>query len=364
MPASLNKSRGVDETGMPSPSLQTALRVDAWPRWFANPYLPRLLDALRDEGLEANAVRALARSATRLRAGDWLHLHWPGETHTHHARWLYGARAAIVRTQLHALKRRGVHIAWTAHNLVPHDDPQPDLGRKARADMLAVVDHVFVHFESARRDLADTFGYTGPSTLVPHPHFMSAYPPPTPRAAARARLGLPEDGFVALAFGRIRPYKGVGAIIQAFRRTAGPSDRLIVAGCCEGDVAGELALADDDPRIMVHAKTIPHDDVPLYFGAADVAVTAHRAFFTSSAAPLAISMGCPVVGPPIHHLADLAGGQRMFPIEDGPDGLAAGLAHAREAAPTIDHAAVRQWASTLGDWRDAAGSIAAVFRAA
>lgn len=347
---------------MVTSSEQPPLRVAAWPRWFANPYLPRLLDALREEGLDAFAPRSLPLAATRLRAGDWLHLHWPGETHTHQTRWLYSARAAMVRTQLHALKRRGVRIAWTAHNLVPHDDPHPDLGHRARADMLAVVDHVFVHFASARDDLAGAFGYTGPSTVVPHPHFMDAYPPPPPRAAARARLGLPDDGFVALAFGRIRPYKGVGAIIEAFRQIAGKRDRLVVAGCREGDVAGELALADGDPRVEVHARTIPHDDVPVYFGAADVAVTAHRAFFTSSAAPLALSMGCPIVGPPIHHLADLAGDQRMFPIEDGPDGLAAGLAHARDAAVTVDRAAVRAWAQTLGDWRDAAAGIAAVFR--
>jgi beta-1,4-mannosyltransferase len=355
MPALLNKSQWADEGHAPTLSEQTALRAVAWPRWFANPYLPRLLDALCDDGIDARAAQTLALAATRLRSGDWLHLHWPGETHTHHARWLYGARASLVRRQLHALKRRGVHIAWTAHNLVPHDDPHPDLGRRARSDMLAVVDHVFVHFESARRDLAETFGYTGPSTVVPHPHFMTAYPPPAPRAAARARLGLPDDGFVALAFGRIRPYKGVGAIIEAFRRIASERDRLVVAGCREGDVTRELALADGDPRIMVHARTIPHDDVP---------VTAHRAFFTSSAAPLALSMGCPIVGPPIHHLADLAGEHRMFPIEDGPDGLAAGLAHAREATPMVDRAAVREWASTLGDWGDAASRISAVFRAA
>jgi beta-1,4-mannosyltransferase len=341
---------------------RTRLRVVAWPRWFANPYLPKLLAALREEDLDVTAPHSLALGATRLRAGDWLHLHWPGETHTHQARWLYGARAAMIRAQLHALKRRGVRIAWTAHNLVPHDDPHPDLGHRARSDMLSVVDHIFVHVDSARRDLADAFGYTGPSTVVPHPHFIDAYPPPPPRTAARARLGLPDNGFDALAFGRIRPYKGVGTIIEAFRQIAGERDRLVVAGCREGDVDDELALADGDPRIVVHARTIPHDDVPVYFSAADVAVTAHRAFFTSSTAPLALSMGCPIVGPPIHHLADLAGDQRMFPIEDGPDGLAAGLSRARDAALTVDRDAVRAWAETLGDWQDAAASIAAVFR--
>jgi beta-1,4-mannosyltransferase len=342
---------------------QTRLRVAAWPKWFANPYLPRLLGALRDEGLDAFASQSLAVATARLRAGDWLHLHWPGETHTHDARWRYCARAAVIRAELQTLKRRGVRIAWTAHNLVPHDDPHPDLGHRARREMLSLVDHVFVHFASARRDLAEAFGYTGPSTIVHHPHFMDTYAAPPPRASARARLGLPDDGFVALTFGRIRPYKGVGATIEAFRRIAGEHDRLVIAGPREGDVSAELALADGDPRILVHARTIPHDDVPLYFGAADVAVTAYRDFFTSSVAPLSLSMGCPVVGPAIHHLADLRGEQRMFPIEDGREGLVTSLARARDAAPTIDHAALRAWAGTLGDWSDAAASIAAVFRA-
>lgn len=334
----------------------------AWPHWFGNPYLPKLLDGLRDEDLDAFSTQSLAIGAARLRRGDWLHLHWPGETHTYRSRLQYGARAAMIRSQLRLLKRRGVRIAWTAHNLVPHDDPHPDLGRRARADMLALVDHVFVHFASARDDLADAFGYTGPSTIVPHPHFLDAYAPPPSRAHARARLGLPEDGFVALSFGHIRPYKGVGAIIESFQKIAGADDRLLVAGRRFGNVDGELALADGDPRIVVRAQNIPDDEVPLYFGASDVAVTAHRAFFTSSTAPLALTMGCPVVGPPIHHLADLAGDNRMFPIEDGPDGLARSLARAREAAPSIDHAALRNWTTSLGDWSDAAANVATVLR--
>lgn len=336
------------------------LRVAAWPRWFGNPYLPKLLAGLRDEGLNAFAPQSLGVGATRLRPGDWLHLHWPGETHLYASRKRYAARAAMIQAQLCLLKRRGVRIAWTAHNLVPHDDPHPDLGRRARRDMLTLVDHVFVHFASARGDLEETFGYTGPSTIVPHPHFLDAYAPPPPRAAARARLGLPQDHFVALSFGLIRPYKGIGAIIEAFQKVASDRDRLVVAGEPRGDVSGELALAAGDPRIVLRTENIPDEEVPLYFGAADVSVTAHRAFFTSSTAPLALTMGCPVVGPPIHHLADLAGDQRMFPIDDGPDGLALSLARARAAAPSIDHAALRAWATELGGWRDAAANIAAV----
>ncbi len=338
------------------------LRVLAWPRWLGNPYLPRLLAALRDEGLDARVHASLTLGSLSLRAGDWLHLHWPGEAYAHRARWLYKMRARAMRSLLRRLKRRGVRIAWTAHNMVPHDDPHPDLGRRARRELLALVDHVFVHFAGAQAELAETFGYTGPVTVVHHPHYADTYPAPPPRAEARARLGLPADGFVALAFGLIRPYKGVGTVITAFQQIARADDRLVLAGAPEGDVAAELALGADDPRIVVHARRIDEEEVPYYFAAADVTVIAHRAFFTSGSALLGLSMGTPIVGPPIHHLADLAGGQRLFPAEPGVAGLAAALARAREAAPTIDRAAVRAWAEHHGTWRVAAARIAAVFR--
>lgn len=340
----------------------TPVRVQMWPHWVANPYLPRLIASLEDNGLDVSASPMLYLGARRLRAGDWLHLHWPGETHLHHSRSLYRLRAAAVRMRLHALKRRGVRIAWTAHNLVPHDDPHPDLGIRARRDLLEVTDHVFVHFDGATSQLADTFGYRGPCTTVQHPHYIEDYGAPPPRSDARVELGIPADGFVALCFGRIRPYKGVGNVIGAFQRIASEHDRLIIAGPPQGDVSAELDIAAHDPRIIVHARHIPDDKVPVYYGAADVAVIAQREFFTSGSALLAMSMGRPVVGPALHQLADLAGAQRLFAVDPTADGLAAGLADARAAAPSIDHDAIRTWAERYGTWHDAATRTANVLQ--
>lgn len=113
---------------------------------------------------------------------------------------------------------------------------------------------------------------------------------------------------------------------------------------------------------MLHAKRIPAADVPTYFAAADAAVIAHRAFFTSGSALLALSMGCPVIGPQVNHLTDLAGGQRLYPVELGVDGLAAGMAEARDKATGVDREALRRWAADYGSWRDAAAGSASVFR--
>ena len=336
-----------------------AIRVVAWPRWFDNPYLPNLVDGLNREGLRSDSAHLLLTAAMRLRAGDWLHVHWPGETHTHAARWRYQRGARAVDAQLRALKRRGVRIAWTAHNLLPHDDPHPDLGHRARSNLLDVVDHVFVHFEGAQAELTREFGYSGPCTVVHHPNYVDAYPAPPSQRAARDELGLPADGFVALAFGLIRPYKGIDTLVDAFGRCAGKNDRLVIAGAPEGAVHSTLEIAAADPRIVLHARKVPNARVPTYFAAADVATIAHRAFFTSGSALLSLSMGCPIVGPPVNHLADLAGGDRLFPAETSADGLADALCRARDQSSHVDRVAIRNWAVGHGSWQTATDTIAA-----
>lgn len=325
-------------------------------------YLPKVVDALRNEDLEVSTPYVLGLGSARLQAGDWLHVHWSTEAHIHRFRWLYAVRGASFRRRMRLLNRRGVRIAWTAHNLVPHDDPYPELGRRFRKDLLARVDHVFVHFPDARTTIADEFGYTGPCTVIHHPHYVDRHPAPPSREDARADLGLPAESFVALSFGKIRPYKGTADIIRAFQQVARAQDRLVLAGSSEGDVSAELALCRDDPRIIVHRRRIPDDEVPTYFAAADAAVVAHHAFFTSGSALLALSMGCPLVGPEVHHLAHLAGGHRLFPAGSGVDGLAQGLAAARDAAHDVNREALRTWAAGHGTWRDLGTRSAAVFR--
>ena len=83
-------------------------------------------------------------------------------------------------------------------------------------------------------------------TVVHNGIELESYPPAsaTQRAAARQALGLPEDVFVALFFGRLDAAKGVEVLLKAWRHLALPPDRarMLVVGspALDPDPAGRL----------------------------------------------------------------------------------------------------------------------------
>jgi len=329
---------------------------------MGNPYLPRFLRELEAHGVTVVRSRVPSLGASGLDPGDWVHFHWPGGPLISRRRWLYAWRLRRFERQLARLKRRRIRLAWTAHNLVPHDDPHPELGRRGRRALLGAVDHVFGHFPSAQQTLAEDFGYRGPFTVIPHGNYLDDYGEPLDRAESRARLGLPERGLVLLMLGWIRPYKGIGDAIHGFRLAAEPDDRLVIAGRTEGDVRAELAEATGDPRVIVKVGRVPDDEVAVYHAAADAMIAAHRATFTSGSAVMALSLGLPIVGPAVHHLASLGPEPRLFACEPGPEGLAAGIA-ARRAYCPVDPGAIREWTRVHLSWAEAGEKAAQVFLA-
>jgi glycosyltransferase involved in cell wall biosynthesis len=257
----------------------------------------------------------------------------------------YARRIDRFARKLDRLAAGGVRLAWTAHNLLPHDDPHPDLGRRARAEMLARLERVFVHFAAASPMLESELGWRGPTTVIPHGHYADDYEPPGDRSAARGALGLPRDGFVLLLLGWLRPYKGIAEAIAAFRRVARDDDRLVIAGRREGDIAPELALADGDPRIVVRTGRVPAADVARYHDAADAFVMAHRATFTSGSAVMALSLGLPIVGAGGPHVDTLGPEPRVFAADALDDAI-----ERRRAHGTVDRAAIRSWARGRLSW--------------
>src|SRR5262245_2729010 len=120
-----------------------------------------------------------------------------------------------------------------------------------------------------------------------------------PKAVARARLGLPPERRLILFFGLIRPYKGLGMLIEAMPRILGEVDcSLLVAGEFYDDKSKYTALIDRHDlreRVRLEDKYISNEEVAVYFAAADVVVLPYLEASQSGIVPIAYSFNTPVI---------------------------------------------------------------------
>jgi glycosyltransferase involved in cell wall biosynthesis len=125
------------------------------------------------------------------------------------------------------------------------------------------------------------------TTVIPHGVF-DFLPATETREVARARLGLPKDAPVMLAFGYIRDGKNLDLVLRAMQKL--PDIFLLVAGSAQAggqksaafyqDLARELGVAD---RCRWQIGYVPVAETGNFFVAADVILlTYNRAFRSAS----------------------------------------------------------------------------------
>lgn len=359
-----------------------------------NPYIGLLRDGLAAAGADVRLVAQL--DPADLAAGrrpDVIHLHWlerydlpPMIT----ARRLRGAadlpRRALRRVieraanlpavyqarrrlrlrrlfaQLAAFQARGGRVAFTVHNLDPHEDPGP-ADRWAMAQMLRRADVLHVHDASTAEAIAARYGRRAGIAVVPHGHYLASYPNTVGRAEARVRLGLPADAFVYACLGLMRPYKGLEGLLPAFRALPGADACLLVAGQpgSPAYLAALNDLASGDPRIRLVPRYVPAEEVQVYLNAADFCVLPYRQITTSGAALLMFSFGLPVIAPALGAFPNLIAGRRGILYDPAaPDGLAGALAQARQVDPQGVREEILTWVAQF-DWGEIGRGLVAAY---
>jgi glycosyltransferase involved in cell wall biosynthesis len=231
---------------------------------------------------------------------DVVHFHWINRYYDKPTR-LGSLRGAIgfVR-RVRRLRRAGFRIVWTCHNLWSHEPAWKPAEFLARTALARLADVILVHYHFAADRVRQTYplGKT-PVAVIGHGSYLGVYPDARGRQEARARLQLPADAFVFLAFGHVRGYKGLEDIVHAYRRLADPDAMLLIAGrpLGEADRQALTRLAGGDPGIRLHVRDISNDDIQDYFHAADAAVFAGAPQLASGSLLLALSFGVPVIYP-------------------------------------------------------------------
>lgn len=356
------------------------MRVLFLPDYTArNPYQSQLANALTDHGVQVRMTNATGRfplvAAARAREKpDILHLHWTHRLLIGSSRPKNIARSLRTVSEVLAIKRLGVRLVWTVHNLIQHDDPRgpgdPGVELFFQRLLSRLYDRLIVHSRSGRDAVIETYRLNGKLKdkvhIVYHGNYIGAYENSMNRNEARRRLGLEDGRMTYLFFGQVRSYKGVSHLIEQFKQVADSSACLVIAGHPADESRKQRLLehCSQDERILADLRFIPDDDVQVFMNAADVVVLPYLETLTSAAALLAFSFGKAVIAPRLPYINEvLAGdGGLLYDPEDKD-----GLLRCMEMASSADLASMGRrnlLRAREFDWYRLAGETHEVYRLA
>ncbi|MDG6219104.1 MAG: glycosyltransferase, partial [Candidatus Thermoplasmatota archaeon] len=124
-------------------------------------------------------------------------------------------------------------IAWRVHNRYNHEQLHLDLDLHVSRFLAYFSDLIEVECPNAKEEIIDLFSIENPSKIkiIPMGNYIGAYQNSISKKEAKEKIGIKDDNFAYLYFGKIRPYKGVFNLISAFKNfSRHEQDRLILAG--------------------------------------------------------------------------------------------------------------------------------------
>ena len=222
------------------------------------------------------------------------------------------------------LRARHIPLVFIIHNVMPHEARFYDrwIARAVLAQASACITLSPKEEKRLRVLLPGLPVYPGRLPL----HHLSVLR--LSKNEARRQLGLAEEGPLLLFFGIVRPYKGLGLLLEALGRLAqtGLRPRLLVAGEFWEDEsayrrqAAELGLSE---QVSITNRFIPNEETAVYFSAADLFVAPYLEGTQSGAITVAMDFGLPVLASD-RIITDALPGE--YPLETFPAGDAAALA--------------------------------------
>ena len=204
--------------------------------------------------------------------------------HSHY--WLSGQVGGLAK------ERWGVPLVHTMHTmakvknllLAEGDRPEPAARVLGEEQVVEAADRLTANTAAEAQELIDLYNAPSERVAVVNPGVNLQVFQPASRAAARHRLGLPQDAHIMLFVGRIQPLKAPDVLLKAAAKMVAddPSlrSRLVVA--CVGGLSGnglarpslltELAAGLGIPEVLRLAPPVPQKELADWYRAADVTV--------------------------------------------------------------------------------------------
>ncbi len=282
---------------------------------------------------------------------DVLHIHWP-ESFSRHlvsglfprlsrrlylcamnsdqewGRWLYETYAA-----LKAIRKHGIAVVWTMHNLRPHDaDPACLDAYDLLYQSIASVTNGVIHHSKWGQAEARA-EYAWPVALkekvISFPCFPDLAPEQMSRHEARRQLQVPESEWMVLCVGDIKSRKSLSWIVQGVKACLEFPCRLHLVGSGEPDQIRQLLDAGDEA--VHYAGALDQAALSLYARAADVLVAApHPKQLTTGAPHVSQSFLLPMITTDSPYVREILGDHAIY-CDPNADQLRNRLADARQA---------------------------------
>lgn len=213
---------------------------------------------------------------------DVLHLHWPELLLRARTRRKRLAKRIAMRMLLARLRRTGVPLVRTVHNVQPHETTG---GAEER--LLARIDRstdLFIRLNPTTRPIG-----SAPVTTILHGHYRD-------RFAAHPRY--PAVPGRVMYFGLIRPYKGLDRLIEVVPRLAGDGVTLRIVGSPSAEMRALVeAAALREPTVSAELSFVPDAQLVAEVSTAELIVLPYRELHNSGVLLVALSLDKPVLVP-------------------------------------------------------------------
>jgi beta-1,4-mannosyltransferase len=310
-----------------------------------NPYTLLLADHLR--AVDGVTVLNFSWRTALLGRYDVFHAHWPEILVDGHSPLKKLVRQVFTLVLLARLAVTQTPIVRTVHNVgLPSG-----ISRRERALLW-----LFDRQTTLRIRLNAETPVGEPSALIPIGHYREWFADYEPAARVTGQLGYA---------GRIRRYKGVETLLEAFRGTVDPALSLRVGGYpSTSELADAVsALAAGDDRISLEFGFISDATLVDLVTSSEVVVLPYQFMHNSAAALTALSLDRPVLVPAnaVNHQLALEVGQGWVHTFEGtltPQAITETLERAR-TQPRSDRPDLDK-----REWPDAAQAHVAAYRAA
>ncbi len=200
---------------------------------------------------------------------------------------------------LSGLKKANIPTKVIIHNAFPHEGRSIDkllarcaLGKATR----------FVVMNKQEGEKIEALVKAASIQLVPHPIYRPFDSEKVSKSEARKKLGLDATKRIGLFFGFVRPYKGLGVLLDAIKILKDEgivNDYLfVIAGEFWHDkkqYLDKIKAYGIRDYIIVRDEYIPDDQAGVYFQAADFFVAPYTSGTQSGALKMAMGYGLPCV---------------------------------------------------------------------